>query len=130
MYYFCNESTTFFRKDVRCFSARCPFGKMSFGKMSFRQDVFQYDVLSARWADKALDWLRMLWDNVTPTTIKHCSQHVGFKNSPATEETSAPDTSICSSAEEAGLVSDGYHLRTLLLWMMVLHWTWCKWSRN
>ena len=42
-----------------------------------------------------------------PTTIKHSYQHVGFKDFPATEETSAPDTSIWSSAEEAGLVSDG-----------------------
>ncbi|KAI6660591.1 Tigger transposable element-derived protein 4-like [Oopsacas minuta] len=56
---------------------------------------------------QALDWLKMSWDNVTPTTIKHCYQHVGFKDLPATEETSAPDTSIWSSAEEAGLVSDG-----------------------
>ncbi|KAI6651873.1 Tigger transposable element-derived protein 4-like [Oopsacas minuta] len=56
---------------------------------------------------QALDWLKMSWDNVTPTTTKHCYQHVGFKDLPATEETSAPDTSIWSSAEEAGLVSDG-----------------------
>ncbi|KAI6647708.1 hypothetical protein LOD99_8549 [Oopsacas minuta] len=56
---------------------------------------------------QALDWLKKSWDNVTPTTIKHCYQHVGFKDLPATEETSAPDTSIWSSAEEAGLVSDG-----------------------
>ena len=55
----------------------------------------------------ALGWLRISWDNLTPTTIKHCYQHVGFKDFPATEETSAPDTSIWSSAEEAGLVSDG-----------------------
>ena len=48
----------------------------------------------------------MSWDNVIPTTIKQCYQHVGFKDFPATEETS-PDTSIWSSAEEAGLVSDG-----------------------
>ena len=54
-----------------------------------------------------MDWLRMSWNDVTPTTIKHCFQHVGFKDFPATEETSAADTSICSSAEEAGLVSDG-----------------------
>ena len=45
---------------------------------------------------QALDWLRMSWDNVTPTTIKHCYQHVGFKDFPATEKTSAPDTSIWS----------------------------------
>ncbi|KAI6661427.1 Tigger transposable element-derived protein 6-like [Oopsacas minuta] len=56
---------------------------------------------------QALDWLKMSWDDVTPTTIKHYYQHVGFKDLPATEETSAPDTSIWSSAEEAGLVSDG-----------------------
>ncbi|KAI6648433.1 Tigger transposable element-derived protein 4-like [Oopsacas minuta] len=43
---------------------------------------------------QALDWLKMSWDNVTPTAIKHCYQHVGFKDLPATEETSGPDTSI------------------------------------
>ena len=56
---------------------------------------------------QALDWLKMSWDNVTPITIKYCYQHVGFKDVPATEDTQAPDTSIWSSVEEAGLVSDG-----------------------
>ena len=49
----------------------------------------------------------MSWDNLTPATIKHCYQHVGFKDVPDTEDTRAPDTSLWNSAEEAGLVSDG-----------------------
>ena len=56
---------------------------------------------------QALDWLKMSWDNVTPATIKHCYQHVGFRDVPDTEDTRAPDTSLWNSAEEAGLVSDG-----------------------
>ncbi|KAI6654504.1 Tigger transposable element-derived protein 4-like [Oopsacas minuta] len=57
--------------------------------------------------DAGLGLAKNVLGYVTPTTIKHCYQHVGFKDLPATEETSAPDTSIWSSAEEAGLVSDG-----------------------
>ena len=56
---------------------------------------------------QALEWLKMSWNKVTPTTIRHCYQHVGIKDLPVTEETRALDTSIWSSAEEDGLVSDG-----------------------
>ena len=58
---------------------------------------------------QALDWLKMSWDNVTPTTIKHCFQHVGFKDVPVTEDTlaSTHQFGLWSTAEEAGLVSDG-----------------------
>ena len=69
--------------------------------LKFHRHGFKLDLL------QALDWLRMSWDNVTSTTIKQCYQPIGFEDFPDTEETSAPDTSIWSSAEEAGLVSDG-----------------------
>ena len=51
----------------------------------------------------------MSWDNFTPTTIKHCFQHVGFKDVPITEDTlaSTHQFGLWSTAEEAGLVSDG-----------------------
>ena len=65
-------------------------------EMGFKLDLLQ-----------ALDWLKVSWDNVTPTIVKHCYQHVGFKDIPATEGSPEPDTSIWSSVEEAGLVSDG-----------------------
>ena len=58
---------------------------------------------------QALDWLKMSWDNTTPAIIKHCYQHVGFKDELTTEDTTASDTSIRRSSEEAGLVSGGLH---------------------
>ena len=60
----------------------------------------------------ALDWLKMSWPNVTPTTIKYCFQHVGFKDVPVTEYSlaSTHQFRLWSTAEEAGLVSEGLTL--------------------
>ena len=58
---------------------------------------------------QALDLLKMSWDNITPTAIMHCFQHVGFKDVPETEDTlaSTHQFGLWRTAEEAGLVSDG-----------------------
>ena len=69
---------------------------------------------------QALDWLKMSWDYVTPTTIKHCFQHVGFKDVPVTEDTlaSTHQFGLWSTADEAGLVSDGLTFDDFVAWMM------------
>ena len=72
------------------------------------ETVFKLDLI------QALEWLKMSWDKVIPTTIRHCYQHVRFKDLPVAEETLALETPIWSSAEEAGLVSDGLSFEELV----------------